>query len=246
MGTDLLYAQTVRSADIMFVIERRECVNMARASMMIVLFYLMQYSGRGLLLEYGIVSAPWASFIVYAALFLAGILLYGKHLVTEWSRFRKRKKKIWNFLLELVLWSLLSVAITVALYFTISGIFHVSILPGGQSTVRQTINMLPMIPALLMIAVSLPFVQELTFREAIIGVSERTRKLRLFLASLLSVVAFLLIQVNNLWEICYYLPFAALVTAFYHRYDRNVWASAGLHVFYNIVTYLLIRLVPGL
>ncbi|NLV99517.1 MAG: CPBP family intramembrane metalloprotease [Clostridiaceae bacterium] len=219
---------------------------MARASMMIVLFYLMQYSGRGLLLEYGIVSAPWASFIVYAILFLAGILLYGKQLVTEWSRFRKRKKKIWNFLLEVLLWSLLSVAITVALYFSIMGIFNVSILPSGQSAVRQAINSLPAIPALLLIAVSLPFVQELTFRESIIGVSERTRKFRLFMASLVSVAAFVLIQTNNLWEICYYLPFAVLLTAFYHRYDRNIWASTTLHVFYNIVTYLLIRFVPAL
>ncbi|NLC88790.1 MAG: CPBP family intramembrane metalloprotease [Clostridiaceae bacterium] len=219
---------------------------MARASMMIVLFYLMQYSGRGLLLDYGIVPAAWASFIVYAILFIAGILLYGKQLVTDWSRFRKRKKKIWNFLLEILLWSLLSVAITVALYFTISGIFHVSILPGGQSAVRQAINSLPAIPALLLIAVSLPLVQELTFRESIIGVSERTRKVRLFMASLLSVAAFVLLQANNLWEICYYLPPAVLLTAFYHRYARNVWASTGFHVFYNIVTFLLIRFVPAL
>ncbi|MDD4323950.1 MAG: hypothetical protein PHR37_03835, partial [Eubacteriales bacterium] len=102
---------------------------MARASILIVLFYLMHYSGRQLLLDYGVVFSPWASFIVYAALFVVSLIVYGKHLLTEWTRFRKRKKKIWNFFLEVLLFSLLSVAITVALYFTISGIFNISILP---------------------------------------------------------------------------------------------------------------------
>lgn len=219
---------------------------MARASMMIVLFYLMHYSGRELLLYYGLVSAPWASFIIYAALFIVAILVYGKHLTSEWTRLRKRTKRIWSFLLEILLWSLLSAAITVALYFTISGIFNVSILPKGQGAIRQAINTLPTIPAILLISISAPLVQELTFRESIIGVGERSRKFRLLLSSAISIAAFVLIQINGPQEFWYYLPLAVLLTAFYRRYDRNVWASTAFHAFYNIVSYLLIRFVPAL
>ncbi len=218
---------------------------MARASIMIVLFYLMHYSGRDLLLSYGIVSRPWSTFIVYAALFVVALLTYGKHLVSEWSRFRKRRKKLGSFLLELLLWSIASLAITVALYFTISGIFNISILPGGQGTVKSLVNNLPVFPSILLIAISVPLVQELTFRESIIGVNRRSHKFQLFLSSAISVVAFIMIQINSTREFYFYLPLAIAATAFYRRYDRNVWASTAFHALFNIISFLLLRFVPA-
>ncbi|MDD4323862.1 MAG: CPBP family glutamic-type intramembrane protease, partial [Eubacteriales bacterium] len=127
----------------------------------------------------------------------------------------------------------------------ISGIFNISILPGGQSAVREVVSNLPTIPGILLLAVSAPFVLELTFRESIIGVSERSRKFRLFLTSLISVVAFVFIQISRPREFWFYLPLAVILTAFYRRYDRNVWASATLYAFINVISYLLIRFVPA-
>ncbi len=218
---------------------------MAKASIMIVLFYLMHYSGRDLLQYYGVVSAPWATFVSYAVLFVIGVLLYGKHLTSEWKRFRKRRKNFFNFLLEILLWTLLAIGLTVATYFTVSGIFSFSILPSSQGTIGHLMRNLTTVPALLLIAISAPFVLELTFRESIIGIRERSHKFRLWLSSAIAIIAFVLIQTNRPQEMLFYLPLAILLTIFYHRYDRNAWASVFFHSLFNLVAYLLIRFVPA-
>ena len=214
---------------------------MVRAILMIVLFYLINFSFWDLLVDNQIVSPQWASIIVYTILFVVCLILYGKHLMNEWNHFRKKIDKWYSFIIELIVFSLIGALFTAIAFFITSHIIGDNTMT-NQDNLNNVVDAVPMIFSILMISVFGPVIEELTFRESMIGVIPRSKTVWLVALTIISIIAFDLIHVVALHEFWSYLPMAIVLTLFYWRYERNVWSSILLHFFYNFFGYLLMMI----
>lgn len=214
---------------------------MVRAIVMIVLFYLINFSFWDLLVDHQMVSPQWASIIVYTILFVVCLILYGKHLMKEWHHFRKKIDKWYSFIIELIVFSLIGALFTAIAFFVTSHIVgdHTTT---NQDNLNNVVDAVPMVFSLLMISVFGPVIEELTFRESMIGVVPRSKTVWLVALTIISIMAFDFIHVVALHEFWHYLPMALVLTLFYWRYERNVWSSILLHFFYNFFGYLLMMI----
>lgn len=211
---------------------------MLKAALMIGLFYLINFALWELIVDYQIASSEWASLIVYTILFVVSLVLYGRHLWDEKNRFKEKVDKWWRFFFELLFLSLVGAVLTlVAVHLT-----NTSGQPANQENLSNMVDSTPVIFSLIMVTIFGPVIEELTFRESIIGVTSRFSLLWSAVSVVLSVIAFDMIHVVERHEFWHYLPMSVLLTLVYLKYDRNVWASILFHVFYNVFGYLLLAL----
>ncbi|WP_440895610.1 lysostaphin resistance A-like protein [Amphibacillus sp. Q70] len=211
---------------------------MLKAALMIILFYLINFVSWDLMVDYQMVSPEWASLIVYTVLFVVSLGLYGRHLWDERDRFKKKIDTWWKFFLELLILSFLGAALTLLAFHLTS---H-SGQPTNQENLSNMVDSLPVIFSLVMVTILGPVIEELTFRQSIVGVMSRSKTLWTVVSIIISVVAFDMIHVVELHEFWHYLPMSVLLVFFYIRYERNVWASIAFHIFYNLSGYLLLAL----
>ncbi|WP_133246057.1 CPBP family intramembrane glutamic endopeptidase [Ancrocorticia populi] len=208
-----------------------------RAATMIVLYFAVNSVLGPIMVGFGWLTPHWAQLTVYVILFAVSISLYAKHLAREWHRFRTDVAgKRLRFFGELILMSVVGTVCT--------GL--ASVLAGSETTNQENIeDMVEVIPvALGMIVIVLlgPLIEELTFRQSIIGAFPRPRKWLLGVLSVVSVLIFDAVHIAKLSEFWVYLPMAVLLVLFYLRHRCNVWATILFHSFYNCAGFVLIVL----
>lgn len=212
---------------------------MITAVTMIVCFYLVNFFSWDLMVDNQIVSPQWASIIVYTILFIISLMIYGKHLIKEWQRFKKETYNRKQFLTDVVIASVLGAVLTAITFYGSDYFWGGGGIPENQDNIHGVIDSVPMIFSAIMITLFGPVIEELTFRESIIGAFFQSKGLWYATTIFISIIAFDLIHVVNLYEFWSYLPMAVILTLFYIRYKRNVWSSILLHVFYNFIGYLI-------
>ena len=218
---------------------------MGKASILIMLFYLLETSGKAVLGEYG-VSAEWATFWVYGVMFVMSLILHGKRFMEDWQHFCHYSRGLGNFLLKLVAWSDRVGVVTAGLYFTFLTFFGVIILPAHLIGLGNAPANLPLGITWLLLLLLAPVVEEFVFRDSLVGVVNWTHKMKLVLATILSILAFTMLHVVHLAEVWFYLPLSIAVTALYINHERNVIASILFQSFYNVATYLVLLFLPSL
>lgn len=210
--------------------------------LMVVLFYLINFKVWDLLVDNQILGPRWAAFATYTVLLILALVLFGKYLKVAWTEFKREHLSPLKFFLEIVLWAVLGSLLTSLSIFVFSNLLDLNVLPGNQENVNDMVSELPSILSFLMMAVYAPIIEEVIFREAIIGWVNKDNKALIILMAIVSIVMFDMIHVMHLPEFLYYLPVSCILTAIYLRHKRNVWASILFHAFFNAMGFVLILL----
>lgn len=208
-----------------------------RAVTMIVLYSLVTFGLGPIVVRRGWLPPHWAQLTVYVILFAVSISLYAKHLVREWHRFQtdvagKRLRFFGELILMLVVGTVCT-GLASAL---------VGSEPTNQKNIGDMVGALPVALSMIVIVLLGPLIEELTFRQSIIGAFPRPPKWLLVALSVVSVAVFDALHIAELSEFWVYLPLAVLLVLFYLRHRCNVWASILFHSFYNCAAFLLILL----
>ncbi len=212
---------------------------MLKGGLVLLLFYLINFSLWEVLVGKGMATPQWASFSVYFILFFVVLACYWKKLSSEWHKFREQLLSIPKFLLDLILWTIGGTGLTLLIIFIFGNILGIELLSENQENIIEVVHEIPAILSFMMIALFGPIIEELVFREGIIGWVNRTNHWLLVIMTVLSIILFDTIHVIQLTDFWYYLPMSLVLTGFYLKYERNVWSSILLHMFNNAAGVIL-------
>lgn len=197
-------------------------------------FFLINFGLWEVFVANGI-STAWASFFVYAVLIVVVILIWNKKLLTEWKRFTSEMKDWKKFFFELVIWLVIAMALAYLLQYLVSGTAQTS----NTETVGTMVDVIPPILSGIMISIFAPIIEELTFRESLIGFVDKKNKTLLLIMMVVSIIVFDCIHLFRWQEFFYYLPLSIALTVFYVKHNRNVYASIIMHALLNLPGVIL-------
>ena len=192
-----------------------------------------------MLVNHQIATPQWASFIVYASLFIVVLAFYWKHLGEQWRNFHKQRPVIHKFLLELLLWTIGGTSSTLLVIVIFGNLLGIDLLSQNQENLNQFVEQLPEVLSFCMMALFGPVIEELVFRQGLIGWVNRGNRWLFVLMTALSIFLFDIIHIFHLTEFWYYLPMSLVLTMFYLKYERNIWSSILFHSFNNAAGVLL-------
>lgn len=223
------------------VTAKKTPVSLVRAGVMIVLFVGINLIDWSPVVDVLGVPVEWTLFLVNLLLVVCGVLLYGGYLRAEWRRLRARLRgRGWRFFWGLIGLTFVAYVLNVVTFAISERLFGEDGVPINQEMVGGLVDLMPAFMSFLMIAVFAPLLEELTFRESIIGVAPNSKVWLIAVLSVVSALVFAFMHVVELHEFWRYLPIAVLLTFFYLRHGRNVWAPIAFHGLYNFTGYLLL------
>ncbi len=213
-----------------------------RAIIMIVSYYTINFAAWNLLINSKGFSPANALMMSYGILFFISLAVYGEHLLTEWKRLKKQWDVPLKFLSQLVVYCILVLTVTISIVFLVTQLFNIDPVPQYQNNIEYIIEEVTVLLSFLIIVILGPIIEEITFREASIGwVDDYNNQLMLYMG-VASILFFNFLYMADPSEFFYYLPFSFLLTDYYFRKYRNIWASIALHslikLFYFILTYV--------
>lgn len=217
-------------------------MGLLKGSLVLLLFYLINFSLWEVLVGQDLMTPQWASFSVYLILFFVVLAFYWRELGSSWHKFREQLSSIPKFLVDLILWTIAGSALTLLIIFIFGDILGIELLSENQENITQVVHEIPAILSFTMIALFGPIIEELVFREGIFGWVNRSNRKLLIIMAVLSIILFDMIHVIQLAEFWYYLPMSLVLTGFYLKYERNVWSSILLHMFNNAIGVILVLL----
>lgn len=232
------------SVEVMNATHEKRPLHPLRGLAMIALFFLANLiDWRPVIAGIGLTS-EWAPFLVYTLLFVAAALLFGSYLRVELARLGQRiHRRTGRFIWALVGLTVAAYALNILTFAISANVFGDDGVPVNQELVGGFVDSIPAGLSLLMIAIFAPVIEELVFRESIIGIV-KPKPILIWVMATISVLAFTFAHVTVLHEFWRYLPIALLLTGFYLRHDRNVWAPIAFHALYNFTGWLLLIAVP--
>nr|MDE7220880.1 hypothetical protein [Oscillospiraceae bacterium] len=111
-----------------------------KSGCMIVLFYLINFGLWELIAP--IISDQWASFAVYAVLFVATVALFRKELSCKWTEWKESQLKNKSFYAALALCLVLDLVLSAALL-AAAAQFSLDILPQNNENVKSQFAAIP-------------------------------------------------------------------------------------------------------
>lgn len=212
---------------------------LTKALLMFIGYFVIQFGGALLLINVGQLAPDMASFVISIVILVFALYLYGGHLKAEWHRFRQQEPKIGRFILRLFGFYLLMLVLRVVLLMVAGYFVDIEALGQNQDILNEAAASLPMIATLILVAIYAPIVEELVFREAMIGVVDRSKKWLLVLMTLVSMLLFTYLHSFTLADFALYLPITLILTYIYWRYERNVITSIMFHFINNLIAVIL-------
>lgn len=203
----------------------------------IVLFFSINFGLWEVFVANGM-SEAYASFSVYGVLVLIVIGIWQKKLQMEWQRFKQEVRSFKKFFIELVCLLIVGVVLANLFQYFING----SLNTDNTENVRSMVDTIHPILSVFMISAFAPIIEELTFRESIIGFVKKENKMLIMVMVLISIVIFDCIHLYRWQEFFYYLPLSVVLTVFYIRNNRNVYASMIMHACANLPGIILMIL----
>lgn len=143
-----------------------------------------------------------------------------------------------GFVLKAVLWLIIAITLSYFFQYLVSGVFQTD----NTETVGKMADTITPILTCLMLSVFTPVIEELTFRESIIGVASKGNRRLLLVMTIVSIVVFDCIHLYRWQEFFYYLPLSIALTLFYVNHNRNIFSSIIMHSIANLPGALLLIL----
>lgn len=113
-----------------------------------------------------------------------------------------------------------------------------NLLGQNQEIINQIAQSTPYIMTFFMTVLFAPFVEELVFRQALIGSFQSKKWINIM--TFVSVILFTLAHMMHWADFVIYLPMAAIIVYFYRHYQENVIASMAFHGLNNLIAALLL------
>ena len=195
----------------------------------VILFFIINFGLWEVLVARGI-NQSWASFIVYAALVVVVILIWSKKLLKEWCRLKSEMKNWKSFFIELLIGIAIALVFAYLFQYLINGGFKTD----NTKMAGIMVDTIPPILSCIMLSVFGPIIEELTFRESLIGIINRQNKIGITIMMIISIIVFDCIHLYRWQEFFYYLPLAIVLTVFYVKHNRNVFSSIIMHALFNL------------
>ena len=117
-----------------------------------------------------------------------------------------------------------------------------NLLGQNQEIINQIAQSTPYIMTFFMTVLFAPFVEELVFRQALIGSFQSKKWINIM--TFVSVILFTLAHMMHWADFVIYLPMAAIIVYFYRHYQKNVIASMAFHGLNNLIAALLLSFLP--
>lgn len=117
-----------------------------------------------------------------------------------------------------------------------------NLLGQNQEIINQIAQSTPYIMTFFMTVLFAPFVEELVFRQALIGSFQSKKGINIM--TFVSVILFTLAHMMHWADFVIYLPMAAIIVYFYRHYQENVIASMAFHGLNNLIAALLLSFLP--
>ncbi len=176
------------------------------------------------------INRSWASFTVYAVLIAVVIAIWNKELLSKWDQFKKEIKSWRIFFIELLIWLAASSVLAYMFQYIVNGSFKTQ----NTETVGTMADTIPPILTCIMMSIFTPFIEELTFRESLIGWVNKSNKAVITIMAIISIIVFDCIHLYELREFFYYLPLSIGLTTFYIKNNRNIYSSIIMHALANL------------
>lgn len=200
-----------------------------RSVINVVFFFLINFGLWEVLVATGI-NRSWASFTVYAVLIAVVIAIWNKELLSKWDQFKKEIKSWRIFFIELLIWLAASSVLAYMFQYIVNGSFKTQ----NTETVGTMADTIPPILTCIMMSIFTPFIEELTFRESLIGWVNKSNKAVITIMAIISIIVFDCIHLYELREFFYYLPLSIGLTTFYIKNNRNIYSSVIMHALANL------------
>lgn len=208
---------------------------MLQSSLTLTLFFLINWGGWEVLVLQGM-EEPWASFTVYAVLFVIVISIWHKPLLKEWIRFKDETKNLKKFFIELLVWLVIAIVLAYVFQYLVNGVSKTE----NTDTVGNMVDSIPPILSCLMMSVFTPFIEEITFRKSLIGWIDERNKTGIMTMMIISIILFDCIHLFRWQEFFYYLPLSIALTLFYVKHNRNIFSSIMMHAMMNLPGAILL------
>lgn len=200
-----------------------------RSVINVVFFFLINFGLWEVLVATGM-NRSWASFTVYAVLIAVVIAIWNKELLSKWDQFKKEIKSWQIFFIELLIWLAASSVLAYLFQYIVNGSFKTQ----NTETVGTMADTIPPILTCIMMSIFTPFIEELTFRESLIGWVNKSNKAVITIMAIISIIVFDCIHLYELREFFYYLPLSIGLTTFYIKNNRNIYSSIIMHALANL------------
>ena len=177
--------------------------------------------------------------VIQAGLMIIAFKLYHKHLASEWRRFRQENPSIGPVLRKMGLAFLGIIFLRVITMIVLTIFMDIESLAQNQQALNEMSKQMPVWGISFMTVIFAPVVEELTFREAILGNLAGKRRSLVILATLFSIILFTALH-SMVWaDFLIYLPLALTLTYFYYYYNRNVVGSMIFHYLNNLAALVM-------
>ncbi|EHR36382.1 CPBP family intramembrane glutamic endopeptidase [Facklamia languida] len=214
---------------------------MKRKGMIMILAYLLLFiGGQVALVTFGLPlnQTMLFSFAIQVVLILLGWYLYRDTLAQDWQEL-KAQTSIKSLILWFIGAFIAMVALRVVTMKILENFMDLSNLAANQQALNELSKSQPLFLTFFMVAIFAPFVEELVFRQAIIGSFDKTNKTLMIILSCLSVVLFTGAHMATLVDATIYLPLSLVIIFFYWKFQGNVLATILFHFFNNFIAIII-------
>ena len=180
-----------------------------------------------------------AMFICLFIPFVVGYILYVDDLSVDAKRQSEKDQNTWGGMVRLIIhligWIIVATMLQAVLGMTLLKDVEQSLNQQGLEVLFAKDHSMYTILA---ISVFGPIVEEMIFREVLI--TQASKYMNIYIAAIISCVAFTAIHCVNLIEFVSYLPITVILTVVYFKEDRNVLNTTLFHIMYNsFLTFIL-------
>lgn len=183
------------------------------------------------------VSIEWLSIGSSLFLLVLALLLFGNYLRSEFQRF-SQQVHLGKFLLSCIGYFLLIAVVRVIALQILDLFIDTSQIGQNQEMLNELSQNIPIIASFLLMSIYAPLVEELVFRQAMLGYVDKNNRPKVIFLTILSVTIFTLLHTLHVADIALYLPLTLVLTWLYWKYDRNVIASMLFHFVNNTIAVI--------
>ncbi|MCR8968823.1 CPBP family intramembrane glutamic endopeptidase [Facklamia sp. 7083-14-GEN3] len=215
---------------------------MKNKGLILVVTYLFFYfvlpliaSASGLSLE----GIPWVTLTSMAIICLVAWYLYGNFLKNQWQHLLAQTG--WKrFLGNIVVYIFVVNIVRVILLNIFEPFIDIDSLGANQQAIQDLVENVPSYFTFFMLVIFAPLVEELIFREIIIGPSVHKNKSFKWFMTIISIVLFTGAHMKVPSDAILYLPLTLGITYFYWKYQANVVASMSFHFINNLISWIVL------
>ena len=215
---------------------------MNKKSVLMISSYLLLYIAFPALLYIYKLNSPTILMLTLIAnilLMILASLLYKETLQKDWLLLKEQEGSWGTLFKDITIVFILSKFLSVLGVLLVSNFINIEDLAQNQQMLNDFFQNNPFLFSAFLMVIFAPFIEELVFREAIIGPVHQNKRNKLILNTVISIVLFTAAHSLMLADAIIYLPITLSLTYIYWKYDRNIIASMAFHFINNGLAILM-------